>query len=72
MHTAVTMNKQIKEHSSEAQLVILNLPKPPKSYREQSEMNCTFSLTIRIPFTETIFHLLFIGFLLFFIDKFAH
>ena len=40
MHTAVTMNQVIKERSAQAQLVILNLPKPPKSHRELNEMNC--------------------------------
>ncbi|XP_055331888.1 solute carrier family 12 member 6-like [Paramacrobiotus metropolitanus] len=39
MHTAVTMNQVIRERSASAELVILNLPRPPKSHREPNEMN---------------------------------
>lgn len=38
MHTAVRLNEVIIEKSHEAQLVILNLPAPPKS--EAGELNC--------------------------------
>ena len=31
MHTAVRLNEQILEHSTDAQLIVLNLPKPPHS-----------------------------------------
>ena len=42
MHTAVRLNEVIIEKSHEAQLVILNLPAPPKT--EAGELNCIFLL----------------------------
>ena len=40
MHTAVRLNEAIQERSKQAQLVILNLPRPPK--REAGGENCKF------------------------------
>lgn len=31
MHTAVRLNQKLLEHSGQSQLVVLNLPRPPKS-----------------------------------------
>ena len=42
MHTAVRLNEVIIEKSHEAQLVILNLPAPPKT--EAGELNCILLL----------------------------
>lgn len=38
MHTAVRLNEVIIEKSHDSQLVILNLPAPPKT--EAGELNC--------------------------------
>ena len=42
MHTAVRLNEVIIEKSHEAQMVILNLPAPPKSL--EGELNCILKL----------------------------
>ena len=42
MHTAVRLNEVIIEKSHEAQMVILNLPAPPKSLA--GELNCILKL----------------------------
>ena len=38
MHTAVRLNEVVRERSQDAQLIIINLPGPPKS--EAGESNC--------------------------------
>lgn len=40
MHTAVKLNEVIVNKSHDAQLVILNLPGPPKDTRIERESNC--------------------------------
>lgn len=40
MHTAVKLNEVIVNKSHDAQLVILNLPGPPKDTRMERESNC--------------------------------
>jgi len=38
MHTAVELNQAIKEHSSDAQIIIVNFPAPPSKL--SAEENC--------------------------------
>ena len=38
MHTAVKLNRSIRTHSSEAELVIINFPAPPAKL--SAEENC--------------------------------
>lgn len=40
MHTAVKLNEVIVNRSHNAQLVILNLPGPPRDTRLERESNC--------------------------------
>lgn len=40
MHTAVKLNEVIVNRSHDAQLVILNLPGPPKDTKLERESNC--------------------------------
>lgn len=42
MHTAVKLNEVIVNKSHDAQLVILNLPGPPRDTRLERESNCKF------------------------------
>lgn len=42
MHTAVKLNEVIVNKSHDAQLVILNLPGPPRDTRLERESNCTY------------------------------
>lgn len=42
MHTAVKLNEVIVNKSHDAQLVILNLPGPPKDTSLERECNCKF------------------------------
>lgn len=42
MHTAVKLNEVIVNKSHDAQLVILNLPGPPKDTRMERESNCKY------------------------------
>lgn len=43
MHTAVKLNEVIVQRSHDAQLVVLNLPTPPKETRQSGGSNCTSS-----------------------------
>lgn len=40
MHTAVKLNEVIVQRSHDAQLVVLNLPSPPKQTRQSGGSNC--------------------------------
>lgn len=42
MHTAVKLNEVIVSRSHDAQLVILNLPGPPRDTNIDRESNCKF------------------------------
>lgn len=44
MHTAVKLNEVIVNKSHDAQLVILNLPGPPRDTKMERESNCEFSI----------------------------
>lgn len=44
MHTSLKLNEVIRKMSSEAQLVILNLPGPPRDTKMERESNCILSL----------------------------
>lgn len=46
MHTAVKLNEAVVQRSHDAQLVILNLPGPPKDTKLERESNCTNSFSI--------------------------
>ncbi len=43
MHTAVKLNEVIVQRSHDAQLVVLNLPAPPKNMQRAGESNCISS-----------------------------
>jgi len=43
MHTAVKLNEVIVNKSHDAQLVILNLPGPPRDSKIERESNCILS-----------------------------
>jgi len=40
MHTAIKLNEVIVKKSSDASLIILNLPGPPKNNERPGEANC--------------------------------
>lgn len=48
MHTAVKLNEVIVNKSHDAQLVILNLPGPPKDTSMERECNCKFEIEFKI------------------------
>jgi len=48
MHTAVKLNEVIVNKSHDAQLVILNLPGPPRDTKIERESNCILSLLMYI------------------------
>jgi len=48
MHTSLKLNEVIRKMSSEAQLVILNLPGPPRDTKMERESNCILSITMKI------------------------
>lgn len=48
MHTAVKLNEVIVSRSHDAQLVILNLPGPPRDTKLERESNCKYINTPRI------------------------
>lgn len=55
MHTAVKLNEVIVNKSHDAQLVILNLPGPPRDTKMEREANCilfqTFQFSMLSVFT---------------------
>jgi len=42
MTTAIRLNQVIRQHSTDAKLIIVNMPKPPKD--EDGEKNCILLL----------------------------
>lgn len=46
MHTAVKLNEVIVSRSRDAQLVIFNLPGPPKDTKLERESNCILFMII--------------------------
>lgn len=44
MHTALRLNEVIVNRSHDAQLVILNLPGPPKDTKLEKESNCKYNI----------------------------
>lgn len=48
MHTAVKLNEVIVNRSHDAQLVILNLPGPPKDNKLERESNCILYIRVHI------------------------
>lgn len=49
MHTAIKLNEVIVNKSQDAQLVIMNLPGPPKDTTPERESNC---ILFKITYTE--------------------
>lgn len=49
MHSAVELNKKILEKSKDANLVLMNIPAPPKS-QGSADYNCNFNLFFKISF----------------------
>lgn len=47
MHTAVKLNEVIVNKSQDAQLVILNLPGPPKDTKFERENNCKYPFILK-------------------------
>lgn len=70
MHTSLKLNEVIRKMSSEAQLVILNLPGPPRDTKMERESNCILSITVNTTPLKKITSLLF--YLLFFYYKDAN
>ena len=52
MHTAVKLNEVIVQRSHDAQLVVLNLPSPPKQTRQSGGSNCKFYF----PWNQPLYH----------------
>lgn len=54
MHTSIKLNEVIVKKSKNAQLVILNLPGPPRDTKMERESNCILSTNTRICITENV------------------
>lgn len=52
MHTAVKLNEVIVNKSHDAQLVILNLPGPPRDTRLERESNCKKNISLNIQYSR--------------------
>nr|CAD7460581.1 unnamed protein product [Timema tahoe] len=52
MHTAVKLNEVIVNKSHDAQLVILNLPGPPRDTKPERESNCILLLVVYFSLTR--------------------
>lgn len=60
MHTAVKLNEVIVNKSHDAQLVILNLPGPPRDSKIERESNCILSLPVyKFFFLDTFYAFLY-------------
>lgn len=55
MHTAVKLNEVIQAKSRDAQLVILNLPGPPRDTNIERESNCKFSCQFYLFLNKLVF-----------------
>jgi len=62
MHTAVKLNEVIVNKSHEAQLVILNLPGPPRDTKIVRESNCILSfLTYKFLYHACVLYIFYIN-----------
>ena len=48
MHTSIKLNEVIVKKSKNAQLVILNLPGPPRDTKMERESNCILSTSFKL------------------------
>jgi hypothetical protein len=62
MHTAVKLNEVVVNKSHDAQLVILNLPGPPRDSKIERESNCILpSLIYKLLHHDTFYAFLYKG-----------
>lgn len=59
MHTAVKLNEVIVNKSHDAQLVILNLPGPPRDTRLERESNCECAANAKHIVYQMLIHISF-------------
>ena len=56
MHTAVKLNEVIVQRSNDAQLVVLNLPTPPKESRQSGGSNCKCCVAVVVHNFQLVSH----------------